>query len=123
MKTIPLILILILPSCMSAGPRGFTAIGTNASHVTWTPNGVEVRDMNNSESFRELASTARSGLTIWGTTAVAKSTIDAYKSTRNAVTAADVSKVRATEITKRTAIGADVEKTRILNPVEPVPAP
>lgn len=44
----------------------------------------------------------------------------AYKSITNTKTAASVSNNAANQVTKQAAIGADVEKTRILNPVEEV---
>lgn len=75
---------------------------------------------DNEDSFREGAKTVRFGIGAAELGSVARSGIAATRSIKNVATRAQVSRVSEREVTKRAAIAADVEKTRLTLPPIPI---
>lgn len=122
-----LLLLLWLPACTivhtdaNKGTSTLASLGGDMSDYAGTPNGATFTRMENSGSFRELNKSIRFGLGVAAAANVAKSGLDAWKSTANTKTAADVSKHAATQGTKQAAIEADVTKATFVPLETPLP--
>ena len=98
-----LCLLLWLPACTivhtdaNKGTSTLASLGGDMSDYAGTPNGATFTRMDNSSSFRELNKSIRFGLGVAAAANVAKSGLDAWKSTSNTKTAADVSKNAASQ--------------------------
>ena len=124
-----LCLLLWLPACTivhtdaNKGTSTLASLGGDMSDYAGTPNGATFTRMDNSSSFRELNKSIRFGLGVAAAANVAKSGLDAWKSTSNTKTAADVSKNAASQATKQAAIQAEVTKATFVPPEAPLPVP
>jgi len=114
-----LLAVLFLPACTiisgnaTTGSYSYASVGGNATNYAQTPSGVTAGSIDNAAGFRELNKTARLGIGAAAAVGIAKDLSSAWSSTKNAETAAGVSKAAGAEATKQAGIAADVTKTQI----------
>ncbi len=91
----------------SKGTYTMSALGTDLKGYAQTAQGVAADSIDNSTSFRSFSDTVRKMVYAQMAAGTLKNMAAAYKSIANTKTTAEVAKVKAVEVTKRTAISAD----------------
>jgi len=114
-----LILCLALPACtvvqgdVTKGTYKLATVGGDLRGYAQSASGVTAETVDNSTSFREGNKTIRFGIGAAVASGIAKDLAGAFTNTRNAKTAAEVSKASGSEATKQAAIAADLKKTEL----------
>lgn len=107
----------------SSGSYTYATLGGDVSGYTQSASGITAESVTTSSSFRELNKSARFGLGAAAVASVAKDLSSAWSSSGASGDALSASQSANQAATAQAKIAADLEKARLLAPVETIPLP
>lgn len=104
----------------SSGSYTYATLGGDVSGYTQSASGITAEAVTTSASFREINKSARFGLGAAAVASVAKDLSSAWSTTSASKDTLGASQAANQAATNQARIAADLEKTRLLAPVEAV---